>query len=64
MTSRIIDELAKFSWQEKKSVEDYKDSLKQLKQSYQKFEAHVKLINFYEKNWLPFLIDGTIFIKT
>ena len=63
VTSTLIDQLSKFSWQEKKSLEDYKTGLGLLKKEYQKSPNHLKLIEFYEKNWLKYLVEGVIYYK-
>jgi len=52
ITSNLIDELSKFSWQERKSMKDYKEGISLLKTKYKKYPNHIKLIVFYESNWL------------
>ena len=63
VTSDLIDELSRYSWQEKKSIEDYKKGIDHLRKNYEKYPHHIKLINFYESNWLKHLVEGTIYYK-
>jgi len=37
--------------------------LKELQKTYSKHKEHIKLIEYYEKNWLPLLLDRTIFYQ-
>ena len=63
ITCKIIDEVAKYSWYETKSENEYRKGLAELKQRYGKYNEHIKLIQYYENNWLSYLLDGTIYYK-
>jgi len=63
ITSKLIDELSRYSWNKKETKEEYKKGIQKLKQSYNEHKEYINLIEFYESNWLPYILDGTIYYQ-